>query len=263
MFGALALSALFTALLVQGDATPKFPGPGVIQTEGQTCRIEWDGDTNSTTAWKNMSIQLMTGSNFEMIHLTTVASGLDGTLTGFFTYPCPDVTPQSAIYFYQHTSPLSPNKAWTTRFTIVGADGASVPPANAVQPGSGEAIPWGVGALADPSEATPPPPYLTGDSPTTAGNTTPLPTSTNSTSILAPTTSLSAVSDAECTGTGRGAAGCATSSASPTATPTVNGTGGSGAQSDNAAIGSIVVDRAAWGVILAFVVSALGSAVLP
>lgn len=66
------------------------------------------------------------------------------------------VTPNSAIYFYQFTDPATTNITWTTRFTIADASGNSVDPENATQPG-GQAIPWGIGALVDPSKATPAP----------------------------------------------------------------------------------------------------------
>lgn len=66
------------------------------------------------------------------------------------------VTPNSDIYFYQFTDPSTTNITWTTRFTIADASGNSVDPENATQPG-GQAIPWGTGALVDPSKATPPP----------------------------------------------------------------------------------------------------------
>jgi hypothetical protein len=36
-----------------------------------------------------MNVELMSGSNFAMIHLTTVASNLDGTASGTQSFPCP------------------------------------------------------------------------------------------------------------------------------------------------------------------------------
>ena len=56
--------------LVLGTVFPNFPAADV-QTTGQTCHIAWAKDTASTTAWKDMTIQLMTGDNFNMIHLTS------------------------------------------------------------------------------------------------------------------------------------------------------------------------------------------------
>ncbi|EPQ56189.1 hypothetical protein GLOTRDRAFT_137993 [Gloeophyllum trabeum ATCC 11539] len=156
MFTAFALTALFASSLVaRADPTPNEPGPGSVFNEGSTCHIAWDPDT--TGQWKNMAIELMTGDNFNMVHLTTVTT-LDGTSTSTNTYdyPCPSVTPNAAIYFYQFSDPSSPNKTWTTRFAIADANGKTVDPSNASQPG-GAAIPWGTGALTDPSSATPPP----------------------------------------------------------------------------------------------------------
>ena len=74
------------------------------------------------------------------------------------------VTPNSAIYFYQFSTPAAPtNLTWTTRFTIAAADGSTTSPANQNEP-DGQNIPWGTGALVDPSTAVPAPSYLTGGS---------------------------------------------------------------------------------------------------
>ncbi|KAA1470106.1 hypothetical protein DENSPDRAFT_741982, partial [Dentipellis sp. KUC8613] len=124
---------------------PTEPGPGEVFKEGQTCHIAWDPDTTGT--WKTMNIELMTGNNFAMVHLTTVAVNIDGTTgTGTFDYNCPAVTDHSGIYFYQFTSPSSPTKIWTTRFTIADPTGKTNPAPNATEP-DGSAIPWGNGAL--------------------------------------------------------------------------------------------------------------------
>lgn len=74
MFGKFALTAfLASALVARADVVPSVPGPGVVYNSGATCHIEWDGDKDSNTLWKNMSIELMTGSNFEMVHLTSAS----------------------------------------------------------------------------------------------------------------------------------------------------------------------------------------------
>ncbi|EDR14437.1 uncharacterized protein LACBIDRAFT_304994 [Laccaria bicolor S238N-H82] len=147
------LLALALPLLVRADVTPAEPAPGASFNAGSSCTITWIGDKASTTIWKNMAIELMTGDNYDMVHLTTVATNQDGTVDGSFSYTCPEVTPNSAIYFYQFTSPLTNNATWTGRFTIASSTGNSTPPPNATQPGTGEAIPWGTGALNDPSKA--------------------------------------------------------------------------------------------------------------
>jgi len=67
------LVAAAAALLVRADVTPNEPGPGVVYQVGGTCHIVWLGDTVSTTAWKSMSIQLMTGDNFNMIPLQSTS----------------------------------------------------------------------------------------------------------------------------------------------------------------------------------------------
>ncbi|KXN86206.1 hypothetical protein AN958_10394 [Leucoagaricus sp. SymC.cos] len=151
------IAALASAFVVRADVVPSEPSPGSVYNEGATCPIVWDADPDSPTIWKNMNIELMSGDNLNMVHITTVATNQDGTVNGRFGYPCPDVTVNSAIYFYQFTSPLTANKTWTTRFTIASATGETTPPANPTQPGTGEKIPWGVGALADPSKAVPAP----------------------------------------------------------------------------------------------------------
>ncbi|CAA7265211.1 unnamed protein product [Cyclocybe aegerita] len=156
MFAAHAFTAflaLAAPLLARGDVTPSEPGPGDIFNAGSTCHIVWQGDTESDTIWKDMAIQLMTGSNLGMVHITTVATNQDGTVDGRFEYPCPEVDPYSAIYFYQFSSPQTAVKTWTTRFTIASPTGATTPPANATQPGSNDPIPWGIGNLVDPSTA--------------------------------------------------------------------------------------------------------------
>ncbi|RXW16321.1 hypothetical protein EST38_g9545 [Candolleomyces aberdarensis] len=191
-FAGFVLSA---ALFARADVTPSEPGPGSAYNAGSTCTVSWEGDPDSTTAWKDMSIQLMTGDNFNMIHLSTIASEQDGTVDGRFNYPCPEVTPYSAIYFYQFTAAGAPDKTWTTRFTIASPTGQTVPPPNAAQPGTNDPIPWGAGALADPSTANPPPtagPAATGG---TARATT---SSSTSTAANATTSGLSRTS----TGTG-------------------------------------------------------------
>jgi len=178
MFGTFAITALLASTLVgtaYADVTPDVPGPGVVYKVGGTCHTEWIGDTASPTAWKNMAIELMTGDNFNMVHLTTVATGLDGTKDGKFDHPCPDVNPYSAIYFYQYSAPGASAKQWTTRFAIASASGQTTPPSQATQPNTGAAIPWGTGQLVDASSATPPPDFDGGSSvaPTTtppAGN---------------------------------------------------------------------------------------------
>lgn len=195
MILSLSLLVLATSLLVRADPTPSAPGPGDTFKVGGTCHIAWEADT--TGVWKVMNIELMTGSNFDMVHLTTVTT-VDGTnpATTTFDYPCPAVTPNSAIYFYQFSSPASQTKYWTTRFTITDAQGGSTPPSQQTQPGTNAPIPWGTGALVNPADAKPPPAGggASGNSSIPSASTSPAVVTPNlPTSTVAPSTSFSTI----------------------------------------------------------------------
>ncbi|KAI0347283.1 hypothetical protein BDW22DRAFT_1351693 [Trametopsis cervina] len=127
--------------------TPTAPGPGQTFNAGSNCTIVWNADQTGT--WKNVTIDLMSGSNTNMSLVTNVASSLDGTdptLTPY-NWTCPELDLYSAIYFYQFTHDAqTQDTTWTTRFTIASPNGDMVPPPNATQP-SGEAIPWGIGHI--------------------------------------------------------------------------------------------------------------------
>lgn len=70
MFATPLLTLLaFSAAAVRADPNPINPGPGDVFIEGQSCAVGWDADT--TGLWKNMSIELMTGDNFNMVYLTS------------------------------------------------------------------------------------------------------------------------------------------------------------------------------------------------
>lgn len=141
----IVLLATVGTIYVQADPTPTAPGPGAVFIEGQTCSTSWQIDPSGL--WKTMVIDLMTGDNYHMVHLATVGTvdGTDPSKTTF-SYICPQVTPHSAIYFYQFSSPASSNSTWTTRFTITDSASNVVPPPQPTQPG-GASIPWGVGTL--------------------------------------------------------------------------------------------------------------------
>jgi len=141
LFAAIALPAL----LVRADPNPIVPGPGDSYKEGGTCLIQWDADTTGT--WTNMLIELKTGDNLNMVPLKAITT-IDGTKQTQFQYPCPNVTPNSAIYFYEFSSNSSTQKYWTTRFAITDQNGNSTPPSQPTQ-SNGDKIPWGTGALAD------------------------------------------------------------------------------------------------------------------
>ncbi|EUC54829.1 ser-thr-rich glycosyl-phosphatidyl-inositol-anchored membrane family protein [Rhizoctonia solani AG-3 Rhs1AP] len=155
----LALVASVVAGVV-GAPNPTEPSGSSVFNVGKECAIKWDAD--STGSWKKMSIQLMTGDNWNMIPITTIAQDIDATdaTKNTYTYTCPEVTPNSMIYFYQFSDPSDPkNLLWTTRWTLASADGQTTTPTETTQP-NGDKIPWGKGALVDPSTAVPPPAYL-------------------------------------------------------------------------------------------------------
>jgi hypothetical protein len=69
--------------------------------EGGACKASWIPASGSNTTWQNMTIDLMTGSNLQMVKLATVAADIDGTdpkVTSYL-YACPNVSPNAAIYF--------------------------------------------------------------------------------------------------------------------------------------------------------------------
>lgn len=92
----------------------------------------------------------MTGSNEAMQVLKVVGSDIDGTSQTSLSFTCPQVTPNSAIYFYQFTDKNSANPSWTTRFTIASASGESTTPTNSEQ-SDGQTVLWGTGSLASSS----------------------------------------------------------------------------------------------------------------
>jgi hypothetical protein len=125
-----------------------------------------------------------------------------------FSYTCPSVTPNAAIYFYKFSTPADPTDLlFTTRFTIAGTDGATVTPTQTETGSTGSAVPWGTGALTDPSQ---------GDQPPNLGNGT----ITTNTATVMPTNSSTGTQtvNADFTSTG-------TSLASTTATTTVSHSG--------------------------------------
>ncbi|KAG8885302.1 hypothetical protein FRB99_004468, partial [Tulasnella sp. 403] len=112
------LSAVFAvastlSVTVFAAPSPLTPPTGAA---GKTCTISWTPDTTGT--WKETNIELMSGNNQAMTHVTTVAT-VDTTSAApsTFTYPCPDVSPNSVVYFYQFSHSTEPtNLVWTTRF---------------------------------------------------------------------------------------------------------------------------------------------------
>jgi len=144
MFSKFIIAAIAAgALLARADPNPSVPGPGDVYNEGSNCQIEWAADSSGT--WTQMSIQLMTGDNLNMVHLADLTI-VDATKVTTYTYQCPQVTPNSAIYFYQFQDPSSTQTYWTTRFAIADASGSTTPPTESAQP-NGDKIPWGTGSI--------------------------------------------------------------------------------------------------------------------
>ncbi|KAH8110765.1 hypothetical protein DFH11DRAFT_1690629 [Phellopilus nigrolimitatus] len=183
MLKALFVAAAIPVLAVLAEPVPTTPAPGAIYNEGADCPIAWTAD--STGTWTTMNIELMTGSNADMVHLTTVAT-VDATKATTFTYKCPTVSPNSAIYFYQFSSPAdAANLTWTGRFAIADTSGKTVPPAETT-----DGIAWGSGALADTSSASAQPTYL---SQATAAPASATSGAASSSSAPAPSTTPTAV----------------------------------------------------------------------
>ncbi|KAG6888341.1 hypothetical protein C0995_009088 [Termitomyces sp. Mi166 len=135
MLSSIFIGIALACLSVHADVEPSYPA-GDIQTTGKTCHIAWKGDQDSTTIWKDMSIELMTGDSSRM------------------------VTPNAAIYFYQFRSPHTSTYEWTTRFAIISSSGEITVPPHSTHP-DGESIPWGVGGLVPSSIVVPPPTFTT------------------------------------------------------------------------------------------------------
>ncbi|KAG9015447.1 hypothetical protein FRB94_000051 [Tulasnella sp. JGI-2019a] len=148
---AAGLLLMSVSIYVASSAVaPTAPGPGSTFDEGSMCTVEWEVDT--TGEWKDMTIDLMSGSDLNMTRVLNVASVVDGTnptLTPF-SWTCPPVCPNSDIYFYQlsqgHNRTLP---TWTARFTIASRNGSSTPAPYGSQPNGGLPIPWGYGVIHD------------------------------------------------------------------------------------------------------------------
>ncbi|KAH9940740.1 uncharacterized protein BXZ73DRAFT_98570 [Epithele typhae] len=181
----VAAALLAGSQLVRAEPVPTAPGPGDVFTQGGKCSFSWTPDTTGT--WKTMNVELMTGGNLGMVHLTTVAT-LDGTdpATTSYEYDCPEVSPNSAIYFYQFSTPAAPkNLTWTTRFTIAAADGTTATPTESDTSQVTTTILFGTGSLVDAAAATAAPGYLNGATAATTTTTTPGSTAATTTATSA------------------------------------------------------------------------------
>lgn len=198
MFRSTAIILAAVAYGANAAVVPLEPSGNSVFAAGSACTMQWTPDT--TGVWTTMNIELMTGDNFNQVHLKTVGT-VDGTdaTNATYSYTCPAVTPNSKIYFYKFTSPASTDVLFTTRFLITDAAGASTPPTQTETATTGELVGWGTGALVDPSQ---------GDAPPAAG------TGTGNTTTAAPS------SGSTTTGAGSSTTSVRTSSATGTSTAT-------------------------------------------
>lgn len=67
----LLAALVMSATTVFAQVSPTSPGPGNVYNQGSRVSIEWGLD--STKIWTNMSIDLMTGSNFDMVSLNHIS----------------------------------------------------------------------------------------------------------------------------------------------------------------------------------------------
>jgi len=231
----VALLVFAAPFLVRADVTPLTPAPGDLFTTGSNCLITWSGDIISNTIWKNMDVELMTGSNEDMRVITNVATGLDGTVTKTYSYPCPDVTPNAQIYFYQFTAPLAPNLTWTGRFTIAPPSGATTLPTNSTTEADGTIIHWGTGALVDPSTAIAPPTFAGSNSSTSlASNST-----TSESAVVTSSTAGSSTGSATTPGATSDVANSSPASSSASESPTAQPTSGAMTTYDIRILGAV------------------------
>ncbi|KZT07338.1 uncharacterized protein LAESUDRAFT_651799 [Laetiporus sulphureus 93-53] len=212
---AVSAAILAIAALVRADPDPTTPSPGAVYDEGSTCDVAWIADTSGV--WKTMNIELMTGNNYQMQLLTTIAT-VDGTdaSKASYSYPCPDVDPNSAIYFYQFTSPDSANVYWTGRFAIATADGSTTPPTESTVY-NGETVYWGNGALVGSSgTGTAASSGESSVAPTETATATPTDSTTLSTVVSTPTSISPDSATSSASSTVIASPTSATESASPT-----------------------------------------------
>lgn len=122
------------------------------------------------------------------------------------------VTIHAAIYFYQFTyAGNATDKLWTGRFAIADSTGTTVAAPNLTQP-DGEGIPWGNGALVDPSKAVPPPSYLPGGSSNGTAATSAAASSSSAVPTLSPAVALPSTASSSGSSTAAGTAGNALAS---------------------------------------------------
>ncbi|KAI5451754.1 hypothetical protein NCC49_001401 [Naganishia albida] len=183
------VKSLFTVLpllaaFVCADVVPTSPDGSTVVRIGSTAEALWTKDSNGN--WTDVTVKLMTGDNFNMVEVATLAENVDGTTQTSLEWTVPEVFPTSKIYFLQFSVDPMTTPQWTTRFTIAAADGSTTEPTNSTQPG-GQAIPWGTGMLVGGNSTTP----ISGG---TSSNSTDETTSSSSTMMSSSTSSSSTMS---------------------------------------------------------------------
>ncbi|KAJ6478516.1 hypothetical protein C8R47DRAFT_1138595 [Mycena vitilis] len=261
-------SIVFTAVLIstaRAIITPNEPGPGEVFNQGTTCHIGWAADDAGSDEWASFAIELMTGPNEAMVHITTVAQEQDGTKAGTFDFTCPEVTPNSPIYFYQFSSGGTADLTWTGRFTIAGADGSSTPATETEKASDGTTVLWGKGALTDPSTAVAAPTFNSTSGSSASGGASASGASGGSSASASvpvlPSTSAPAGSSAA------PASGAATRAASTAKSSTPASSGSSSApqtsgSSAAVALGPMVLDTRMWPFAAALTACAMGFTIL-
>jgi len=166
MLAVTLAAALALASSVVAQPSPLTPASA---KEGDNCIISWTPD--QTGKWTDTNIELMTGDNLNMVHLTTVTTvSTTSAAPTTYTWTCPDVTLNSVVYFYQFSHVEEPNNLlWTTRWAIAGADGTTVPAPFNETTSDGNVIGWGTGALVNTALIKPAPAYIHGQTSQLAG----------------------------------------------------------------------------------------------
>ncbi|GAA5897726.1 hypothetical protein JCM8208_000242 [Rhodotorula glutinis] len=172
----VALLALAPLLLARAAVQPTWPGgKGLVFRAGDECSFRYKVDTTGT--WTSMAVDLMSGSNYEMVDVVRLVSGLDGTVGGEdgaaeFNFTCPEVDPPAPIYFIEATQD-DKDPVWTNRFALAAPNGTVVPAHHNEQPDD-ESIPWGVGALVNGTDSNSTAPSTTDDPLTASPFPTPI-----------------------------------------------------------------------------------------
>ncbi|CBQ68114.1 conserved hypothetical protein [Sporisorium reilianum SRZ2] len=234
-----------------GAATAPSPLTPSMTNEGSPLLIQWDTTTSQT--WKSMEIKLMTGSNQNMTELYTVATGVDGTSSGAgkLLWTAPNVSPNSAIYFFQFTHG-GQDPTWTTRFAIADTTGGVTSPPYAKQP-EGPAIPWGQGRIVSGAVAAASSTNSSSSSASASGSMTSA--SATGSSASASASSMASSSSASAS---QSSASASSSSSSPSSSQT-SSSSSSGSRSSSSASTSVRVGSAAM---VGCVVAALAGSML-